>query len=343
MVTNADATMRHLVADGLSFTYDGETVVDAVGLRLSPGMGTVLVGASGSGKTTILWMLAGLLKPTAGSIRLVAASCPDKAQPIDYKRTSIGMVFQHPSLWDHLTVEKHLRVVLAGKGLSRQQRRARIESILSQMRLDALKTRRPHQLSGGEQQRLAIARALVVEPEWLLLDEPLAHLDGPMREEMFAFLRDILVNVKSGVLLTTHNAQEAMQLADEIAVLIDGRIVQTGPPADVYHKPLSIQVAKMLGPATELCGNADKGVLLSDGRIILKDLPSSMNGPVSIIVRPEQLLFRPSPDGAARIVCCEFVGGSYRLQITIGKKNVYALHPQSIPIGTTGFLNLIQR
>jgi ABC-type Fe3+/spermidine/putrescine transport system ATPase subunit len=273
-------------------------VLHDVSLDVARGRCTALLGPSGAGKTTLLWILAGLLTPDGGRLERGAGR--------------IGMVFQGLGLWNHLTVERHLDVV----GATPSAR----ERLLERMDLASLRQRRPAALSGGERQRLAIARALAVEPDWLLLDEPMAHLDGTAREDLFDLLREALASVTgAGVLIATHHAGEAMRLADDLAVLIEGRVVQRGTPEEVYRAPASLDAARALGPAS-----------LLDGRI----------------VRPEDIAFLPDADGSSRVARCAFVGAAYLLRVVAGGDDATTVTCRSeieITPGTRGRVADVER
>jgi len=328
----------------VGFAYGGRSVLRGVRMAAAAGRVTVLVGPSGTGKTTLLWILAGLLRPTTGRVVLAAdATSPDAAPPFESGRARIGMVFQTPALWDHLTVRRHLDLVLAGSNLGQTERRRRVDRLLDQMGLASLAERRPGRMSGGERQRLAIARALVGGPEWLLLDEPLAHLDGPTRADVFDLLRGALAETRAGVVLATHNTDEAVRLADDVVVLLDGSVAQVGQTEQVYRRPVSLAAARALGPASEISGEARGGVLARDGTVILKGLAPERSGPQRLILRPEDLEFRPDPAGAARVARCERVGGAYHLGVEVAGASVWVRHAEGCPVGTTGHLALVRR
>jgi ABC-type sulfate/molybdate transport systems ATPase subunit len=261
--------------------------------------------------------------------------------PVDFARARLGMVFQSSALWGHLTVEEHLGLVLAGKGFDREDRRRRTNETLARLRLEALRRRRPGQLSGGEARRLAIARAIVADPEWLLLDEPLVHLDGPTRAELFATLRDILAPARAGVLMATHDAHEAMRLAGEIVVLSDGAVAQCGPPDEVYRRPVNLGVARMLGPVSELSGEACGGVLARGGRVVLENLPAEMAGPQRLLLRPEDVAFRPAAGGAVTVRRCEFDGAAFLVTLDAAGEEVAARQSEKLAAGDTGCLRLL--
>jgi len=365
---------RRLVGLDLAFAYAGHDVVRGASVAVAPGRVTAVVGPSGSGKSTLLWLMAGLLEPRAGRIVLAdsadaaaAASVgarhasPDEtpqvcgrglprpyvnerfSQPVNFARVRLGMVFQSSALWEHLTAEEHLALVLAGKGFDRRERRRRVEGTLARLRLGALRGRRPSQLSGGEARRLAIARAIVADPEWLLLDEPLVHLDGPARAELFATLREVLGRTRAGVLMATHDAREAMRLASEIVVLADGAVAQSGTPEEVYRRPASLAVARMLGPASEISGEARSGVLSRGGRPVIENLPQEMAGTQRLLLRPEDVEFRAAAGGAVTVRRCEFDGAAVLLTVDAAGEEVAVRQSEALPAGEAGFLRLIKR
>jgi putative spermidine/putrescine transport system ATP-binding protein len=253
------------------------------------------------------------------------------------------MVFQSSALWEHLTVEEHLAIVLAGKGFDRQERRRRIGETLANLRLEALRRRRPGQLSGGEARRLAIARALVADPEWLLLDEPLVHLDGPARAELFATLRDVLARTRAGVIMATHDAPEAMRLAGEIVVLSGGEVAQSGTPEEVYRRPASLAVAQMLGPVSRLSGEARGGALSRGGRTVLENLPPDLAGPQRLLLRPEDVAFRAAAGGAVTVRRCDFDGAAMLLTLDAAGEEVTVRQSERFEAGRAGRLRLIGR
>ena len=326
----------------LVFAYGVRDVLCGASVAACAGRVTALVGPSGSGKSTLLWLLAGLLEPKGG--RVVVCDSPQevrtKGRPADFAHLRLGMVFQASALWEHLTAEEHLSLVLAGKGLDRAERRRRAEETLARLHLVPLRRRRPGQLSGGERRRLAIARALVADPEWLLLDEPLVHLDGQMRADLFELLREILAGTRAGVLMATHDAAEAMRLADEIVVLTEGAVAQGGPPQEVYRRPVTLAVARMLGPASEVAGDASGGRLSRGGHTVLENLPPDLAGPQRLILRPEDVEFVPAGAGPATVRRAEFDGSAYLLTVDAAGIAVGVRHPEKVAPGAAGRLRL---
>jgi len=224
----------------------GETVaVDGVSLDIAQGEFFALLGPSGCGKTTLMRMLAGFAQPDAGRILL---NGQDIAGLPPHRRPS-SMMFQTYALFPHLNVEKNIAFGLVQQGWDKARAAARVEEMLSLVRLEGLNRRRPDQLSGGQAQRVALARALAPGPQILLLDEPLAALDRKLREETQLELKALQRRLGVTFMIVTHDQDEAMVVADRIAVMRVGAIAQVGPPAEVYERPASRYVAEFLGEA----------------------------------------------------------------------------------------------
>ena len=211
------------------------------------------------------------------------------------------------------------------------------------MKLTDLANRRPGQLSGGERQRTAIARALVVEPQWLLLDEPLAHLDGSTRDELFELLRTTLAATDAGVIIASHQATEMLRLADELVVLEQGRVLQAGSCEDVYRHPVSLAAARAVAPAWLLEGIARSGTLHVAESALLTGLDPSLSGQQSLILRPSEVRFEVDPDGPAVVVSCDFAADTYHVHLMVRGQRIVAASDTSLEPSTTGHLRLTQR
>ncbi len=321
--------MGTLSAENVTFQYGKRTVVDDVSLRLSSGQVLGLVGPSGSGKTTLLWLLAGLLPPQRGR---VVIEC-DGSSAV---RPRLGMVFQQPGLWEHLDAQEHLELVLSSLHLARPERQRRIASALEEWKLQSLRRRLPRELSGGERQRLAIARATVLEPQWLLLDEPGSNLDVQAWEHLPQYIERARRR-GAGIILSTHRSEEILGLADRLAVLIDGRLAQLGTSEEVYRRPVSLEAAVLLGPAAELSGLAQAGVLRGEeGTVLLENLDASLQGTVRLILRPEGLLFVPDDTGSWRLTSCQTRGAVRWLHLEAGRQTLHATG--SAEVGAVGRL-----
>lgn len=223
----------------IRFRIDGRLVLDGCGLHVPEGAHVLLTGPSGAGKTTLLRLIAGLETPEAGEIRLRDRLVAAKGTSlVPGNRRAVGLVFQDLGLWPSLTVRQHLEGVLHRSGLAHEERLARVRSTLDDFRLTGLEERRPAQLSGGEQQRLALARGLVVRPHWLLLDEPFAGLDLVLRLELSALVRALHRRWGLTLVTVSHQPSDALNLGvDYVAVLEDSRVVESFVPGDPIIGP----------------------------------------------------------------------------------------------------------
>ena len=250
----------------LTKRYGGQAVVDGVDLAVEHGLLVCLLGPSGCGKTTTLRLIAGLVEPSAGEIRVGGhvVSSPDRTLPPEQRNMS--MIFQSYALWPHMTVAENVGYGLVLRKLGREAIRQQVGTILQMIRLEDLADRYPGELSGGQQQRVALARALIVEPETLLLDEPLSNLDANLREEMRFELRRLHDRYRYTTIYVTHDQAEAMTTADRIVVMNGGRIEQTGTPEEIYEQPGSEFVVRFIGGANVIKGKAlDRTHVAVDG------------------------------------------------------------------------------
>jgi putrescine transport system ATP-binding protein len=231
--------------EGVAKRFGEVTAVDGVSLEIAEGEFFALLGPSGCGKTTLMRMLAGFEAPDAGRILL---SGQDIAGLPPHRRPS-SMMFQTYALFPHLNVEQNVGFGLKQQGWDKARAAARVEEMLRLVRLEGLNRRKPGQLSGGQKQRVALARALAVQPKILLLDEPLAALDRRLREDTQLELKSIQRQLGMTFMIVTHDQDEAMVVADRIAVMRDGALAQVGPPREVYERPASRYVAEFLGEA----------------------------------------------------------------------------------------------
>jgi len=262
---------------GLSKHYGAAVAVDDVSLRVEHGQLVCLLGPSGCGKTTTLRLIAGFIEPSAGEIEVggKVLSSPSRTVPPEGRKMS--MIFQSYALWPHMTVAENVAYGLRIRKLDRATIDSKLKAILSTARLEALAARYPGELSGGQQQRVSLARALVVEPETLLLDEPLSNLDANLREEMRFEIRRLHDQYRYTTVYVTHDQAEAMTTADLIAVMNKGRVEQLGPPEEIYARPRSEFVARFIGGSNVLAATAlDEsrvsvagGVLRTTGRALI--------------------------------------------------------------------------
>jgi iron(III) transport system ATP-binding protein len=249
------------IAD-LVVEYDGTTALDRVSLSLQPGEVLALLGPSGSGKSTLLHAVAGFLVPSAGTIRLAGRTVAGAGPPVPPERRELAVVFQNYALWPHLSALDTVAYPARRRGARRAQARSEALEIMTRLRIAHLADRRPAELSGGEQQRVGLARALARCPSVYLFDEPTAHLDTHVRtvflEELVARQRDS----GAAAVYATHDAEEALGLADRVALLREGNLVQIGTPQQVYDQPVDLFAARLTGPASVIDATDDAGQLL---------------------------------------------------------------------------------
>ena len=288
--------MSSLSISGLVKGYGEAPVLRGVDLEVPAGSLTAVLGLSGCGKTTLLRLIAGFERPEQGRIALGANTLEDASTHVAPEKRSIGYVPQDGALFPHLSVAGNV-----GFGLPRRERRGRaVQEPLEMVGIAHLARRMPHELSGGEQQRVALARALARRPAALLLDEPFSSLDATLRnrvrEEVHTLLRDHGVTT----VLVTHDQEEALSLADSVAVLRDGRIVQQGAPAELYELPADSRLAEFLGAVNLVPASFGAGTALTAlGELPLRGAGGAGAAAGMVMIRPEQLEVSPRLDGAA--------------------------------------------
>ena len=317
-----------LVLDGVTRRFaSGTPAVDGVSLEVRAGELLALVGASGSGKTTTLRIAAGYETPDAGRVLLTEPDGTSRdITRLPPERRDFGMVFQHYALFPHMSVAENVAFGLEARGIARKERIARAERALAGVGL-ADKARRPVQaLSGGEQQRVALARALVIEPRVLLLDEPLSNLDPTLRRTTRDDLRAMLHRLHVTALFVTHDQEDAFAIADRVALLSRGRLLQLGTPEELYHRPATREVAEFIGHAVLLPARREGDVATATvGGVTsrVRVTGDAAGRDVLLVARPEQLgLTPPDWEGAwpATVLDRRFAGSAYvyRLQVAGG-------------------------
>ncbi len=222
--------------------------LDTVSLAIASGSLTALLGPSGSGKSTLLRVIAGLEQPDSGDVTILG----EDATSLPPQKRGVGMVFQHYAAFKHLTVRKNVAFGLEIRKRPKREIRERVDELLTLVQLEGLADRYPSQLSGGQRQRMALARALAVEPKVLLLDEPFGALDARVRKELRTWLRRLHDEVHVTTVLVTHDQEEAMEVADRVVLMNQGRIEQTGKPRDLYEHPANEFVMGFIGPVNRL-------------------------------------------------------------------------------------------
>jgi ABC-type Fe3+/spermidine/putrescine transport system ATPase subunit len=305
-----------LELDRLTVRFRNQTVIDGLSLEVVKGELCCLLGPSGCGKTTTLRVIAGFLEPDEGQVRLGGRDLSG----LPPQRRNVGLVFQNYALFPHLNVFDNVAYGLRRRRIPAHEIQGRVDSALELVRLGDLGRRRVHQLSGGQQQRVALARALIVEPELLLLDEPLSNLDAGLRSTMRDEIRRIQRHLKMTTLYVTHDQEEAMGLADRVAVMDAGRIQQTGAPREIYEKPSSGPVAGFIGMVNFFPGRIVQGGLAALGKVFPLDTGKWSKGQeVTCAVRPERLRLTEPDRGLLKGVVEEttFVGALVRYRVVV--------------------------
>src|SRR5881296_3104743 len=239
--------MPGVTIKGLTKRYGGVAAVEGLSLEVQPSELVSLLGPSGCGKTTTLRLVAGFLKPEAGEIWVGDRCLSSAASVIPPERRRMAMIFQSYALWPHMTVARNVAYGLRFNGVAGGERDRRVRDMLRVVQLEGYGSRYPGELSGGQQQRVAVARALVVEPEILLLDEPLSNRDANLREEMRFEIRRLHETFGITTLYVTHDQAEAMVISDRVAVLNQGRVEQVGTAEDLFRRPRTRFVAEFIG------------------------------------------------------------------------------------------------
>jgi len=333
--------------DRLSKRFGDVAALDDVSVSVGAGELFFLLGPSGCGKTTLLRCLAGFAQPDEGRI------CFDDRDvtQLPAHRRNTGMVFQSYALWPHMTVEQNVAFGLEVRRVSRAERQRRVREVLDLVQMADLAHRRPNELSGGQQQRVALARALVIEPQCLLLDEPLSNLDAKLRIEMRGEIRRICKDRGLTAIYVTHDQKEALCVADRIAVMLDGRIVQVGTPEELYRRPADRFVAGFLGETNFV---AARVVSVGDGHLQLDSpvgaltaaagdrVKSALRPGVTAVcsIRPEAIRLGPVPVGAknvgeALLEQTSYLGevAEHRLRVGEAVLKVFELNPMPVVAG----------
>lgn len=292
-----------LVVSGLHKSFGTQPVLAGVDLEVPPGSLIAILGQSGSGKTTLLRVLAGFEPADAGRVEIGGQLVDGPGRHVPPEQRRVGFVPQEGALFPHLTVAANV-----GFGLRRSQRRRRVGELLDLTGLAGLAGRYPHELSGGQQQRVALARALSTRPGVVLLDEPFSSLDPALRSSVRTDVVRLLAETGTTALLVTHDQDEALSTADQVAVLRDGRIVQAGSPHEVYTRPADVALARFVGEANVVNGTMRAGRAETPfGSLPLVDgCPAPPDGAgVMVLVRPEQVVLvgpeRGAPGGPERV------------------------------------------
>ena len=285
---------------GLTKRFNGSNALDQFELEVPAGAILALLGPSGCGKTTALRVIAGFERPDDGMVDIAGLRVVDGTLDMPPEKRRVGMVFQEYALFPHMTVAANIAY-----GLDKASTE-RIADVLALVGLDEHGHRMPHELSGGEQQRVALARALAPRPAVILMDEPFSNLDAGLRDRMRRDVRMILKEAEATAVFVTHDQEEALAIADIVAVMQRGKVVQVGPPQHVYRRPASPWIARFVGESEFVEGTADVGQVATP----LGTFPQfgDLRGPVNVMIRPEWVHPFRADDGAAVVVNREFYG-----------------------------------
>ncbi|MET4610749.1 putative spermidine/putrescine transport system ATP-binding protein [Rhodococcus sp. PvR044] len=319
LATGAGSTVEFR---GLRRTFGATTALDGLDLEIRPGELLALLGPSGCGKTTALRTVAGFERPDAGTVLMDG----EDVTRIPAHRRDVGMVFQSYSLFPHLNAVDNIAFGLRMQGTGKSARRARAMELLELVGLPQHAERFPSQLSGGQQQRIALARALALRPKVLLLDEPLSALDAQVRQTLREEIRRLQQQLGITTLFVTHDQEEALSMADRVAVMRSGQMEQCAAPAELYQRPATAFVAEFVGVMSRIPGR-----LASDGRAVHVlgrslsvhgELPGSTDfgggaRDVDVLVRPETLGVTAADDGTSRITAATFRGAGTRLTVRL--------------------------
>jgi putative spermidine/putrescine transport system ATP-binding protein len=311
-----------LALAGLTRRFGAHAAVEGVSLEVGPGELVALVGASGSGKTTTLRMVAGYEPPDAGQVMLDGSDITN----VPPRSRQFGMVFQHYALFPHMSVEENVAFGLEARGVGKTGRRDRARRALATVGLAHAAPRAIQSLSGGEQQRVALARAFVIEPRVLLLDEPLSNLDPTLRRSMREELRGMLREMQVTALFVTHDQDDAFAVADRVALLREGRLLQVGSPEELYARPVSRGVAEFIGRSALVPAMFDG----REARIVIGGVeqrvagvcaePNGAGGAMLAVLRPEVIALAASSLAGVwvgRVASRHFAGSSFTYRVTV--------------------------
>jgi putative spermidine/putrescine transport system ATP-binding protein len=326
--TSTQAVARAAVEvrmEGLSRRYGDVVALDGLDLTVHAGELVTLLGPSGCGKTTTLRLLAGLEDADAGQITVGGAD----VTRLPASKRDMGMVFQAYSLFPHMTARQNVAFGLRLRRIGSAQRDRKALEMLELVGLATQADRYPHQLSGGQQQRVALARALAIEPQVLLLDEPLSALDAKVRAQLRDQIRRIQLDVGITTLFVTHDQEEALAISDRVGVMQDGQIEQLAPPTEVYSRPATSFVAEFVGLTNRLEGTVSGSTVTVRGR----DLPlvdvSTSPGPAMALIRPEAVTLASDSSGESgpltgTVIAATFLGATSRVTVDLGDTTIMA-------------------
>ena len=327
--------MTHVILDNLQKIYPGtvDPAVNNFTLDIPTGKLIAFLGPSGCGKTTTLKMIAGLINPTAGSIKFDG----ENILPIPTEKRGAVMVFQNYLLFPYMSVGDNVGFGLKMRGVDKKIIQKRVQEMLELVKLPDIAKRRPSQLSGGQQQRVALARALITEPRVLLLDEPLSNLDAHLRDEMRDLILTIQRDLEVTTIFVTHDQEEAVLLADQVALIFDGLLQQYASPEEFYQRPISERAARFFGGVNFIPAERHNGSVKTDIGTFNFDALQNDNAPsgaTTLTIRPEQIrLNEAHADNTVKGKVREriYVGTYTRYKILLGNHEIEAIRSADLP------------
>jgi iron(III) transport system ATP-binding protein len=314
--------MPLLEINDVSVSFGGAEVLSGISLELESKQLLAVLGASGAGKSTLMRLIAGFDSVGGGSIVLDGETLSDTSKTVAPERRSIGIVPQDSALFPHLNVSQNIGFGLSG--LSKEARAERVGELLRLIRMEEFASRMPQELSGGQVQRVALARALAPKPKLVLLDEPFSALDAELRGQLREEVRQVLRAEGATAVLVTHDQEEALSLADRVAVLREGKIIQVGSPSEIYNSPADVGIATFLGESVLVDGKVSGGKILTDlGSLsALNNVAEGATGVVAI--RSENFYLQPNPTGDSEVVGRVFFGHDALVEVQTPKLRIRA-------------------
>lgn len=329
--------MTGILLQNVSRRFDAIPAVDGISLDFPAGSFTALLGPSGCGKSTLLRLIAGFEAPDEGTVHIRGIVVADPAHQAPPEKRGIGIVFQSYALWPHMDVAGNVAYPLKTRGADRQTIAAKVEDVLAVVGLDGFGTRKVDELSGGQRQRVALARCLVADAGIILFDEPLANLDMHLRASMVDVFRDIHQRTRATIVYVTHDQAEALALADRIAVLDSGKLLQVGSPSDIYRSPADAKVAGFVGRGAVVTAKAVEhnggGQVEIAGQRIPARLRGAKAGNLRVLLRPESLTIAET-GLAATVASTTYRGPVHEIRLRLDSgEEVILDHPLALAVG----------
>ena len=315
--------MASVTIKGVTKSFGKVTVLQEFNQKFEDGEFITLLGPSGCGKTTMLRLIAGFEKPSSGEIYIGDKLVSSENEFLPPEKRGIGMVFQSYAVWPHMNVFDNIAYPLKIQKINKNEIEERVNQVLKIVHLEQYKDRFPSELSGGQQQRVALGRALVAQPEILLLDEPLSNLDAKLREEMRYEIKEITKKLKITVIYVTHDQIEAMTMSDRIVLINKGEVQQVAPPQEIYSKPKNMFVANFVGKVDFIKGKVEGSKILldnSNGQTLSNT--SSFKGDVVVAIRPENAILSDDGEITAKVYSKFYLGDCNDLRVEIGNGNI---------------------